>query len=189
MGSEFLSSTDYVGFGLTDLLALDTGNDGKQDVVFGTLANTVTALDLASGATKWEINVGDEVTALRKINDPANGDPVLLVATDAGDLFKYSRAGKRLQSLNLQAGITDMKVISYPAHRRIDIALSLRNGQVVICDDSLRVRAVLAASEDRLMGVSVGPWVDGQVVINSVSQRGIHSSIYHPYFLRASRTY
>lgn len=189
MGSEFLSSTNYVGFGLTDMLSLDTGNDGKQDVVFGTLANTVTALDLASGATKWEVNVGDEVTVLQKMKDPTDGEPVLLVATDAGDLFKYSRSGKRLQALNLEAGITDMKVIPYPDHRRDDIVLSMRNGEVVICDDSFRVRAVLAASEDPLMGVSVGQWLDGKAVIYAVSQKGIHTSSYHPFFLRPSRNY
>ena len=189
MGSEFIARTQYCGFCLTDMAFIDTDRDGKKEIVFGTKYNTVYALRAENGACVWEANVGDEVTALREIANHSTGEPEILVATEAGDLFRYDRSGRRIDSMGVGSAITDMLVIPAPSWKRNDIVLSTRDGRVVVCDDaSFLVRASVTVGSEPLKGLALGGKTGNEENIRAVSDRGVSVLRYHPFNLRKMRT-
>jgi len=143
-GGEAYSTTEYCGLHLTDMVFLDTDGDGRKEIVFGTKYNRVYALDAADGAKKWTAVLGDEVTAVRTITDPATGKTCVLAGTDAGEVVKLDGQGNRLGLLKLSDGVSDLAVLEYPGQARSDIVAALRDGGVVICDQDLLVRASAA---------------------------------------------
>jgi outer membrane protein assembly factor BamB len=188
MGSEFISRTDYFGTHLTDMVFVDTDGDQKKEIVFGTKFNTVYAVNARDGARKWQANVGDEITALRLITDHASGETMLLVATEAGDLFKFDRTGRRLLAAGFgSTGIAGMEVISNPEKKRNDIVLALRDGRLLVCDDSGFLVRAAADTGTPLTGLMIFPGRDGERMVYAVSNRGIHAAGYYPYYLRKMR--
>ncbi len=187
-GGEAYSTTEYCGLHLTDMVFLDTDGDGRKEIVFGTKYNRVYALDAANGATKWAAVLGDEVTAVRTMTDPASGKPCLMVATDAGDLVKLDRQGNRLGRLELPSGISDLLILEYPGRSRGDVVAALRDGGVVVCDHELLVRAA-AACAGALTALSPAGKEGGAELFYGVGDEAVTLLNYRPYFLRKSRTY
>ncbi len=188
MGSEFISSTQYCGIHLTDMVFLDVDGCGKKEIVFGTKYNTVYALKASDGSCVWEANVGDEVAALRVVTNHAHGKPEILVATGAGDLVRLDRSGQRLGAAGLDAeGIVSLEVMAHPEHKRNDIVVALRDGRVLVCDDSFLVRASASLGVP-LNGLALGGERDGVRMIYAVSGPEIRVLGYYPYFLRKMRT-
>jgi len=187
-GGEAYSTTDYCGFYLTDMVFLDTDGDGRKEIIFGTKHNCIYALDAADGATKWSAVVGDEVTAIRTMRDPATGEDCILAATDAGELEKIDRKGKRLGFLRLSSGITDLAVLEYPKQSRSDVVVALGNGGVVVCDHDLLVRGSTVCGAP-LKAISLAG-KDGEAnLLYAISEKSITLLKYQPYFLRKSRVY
>ncbi len=187
-GGEAYSTTDYCGVCLTDMVFLDTDGDGKNEIVFGTKYNRVYALDAADGATKWSAILGDEITAVRTIRDPERGEDCILASTDAGELVKLDRRGRRLGWLRLPGSITDLVVLEYPEQARSDVAAALADGGVVVCDHDLLVRAS-AVCPDALRALSVAG-KDGEAnLLYGISENSVTLLKYRPYFLRKSRVH
>lgn len=187
-GGEAYSTTDYCGLHLTGMVFLDTDGDGRKEIVFGTKYNRVYALDAADGATKWSAVVGDEVTAVRTMADPATGQAFVLAATDAGELVKLDRRGRRAGWLKLSDGISDLAVLEYPGRARRDVVATLRDGGIVVCDEDLLVRAS-AACPGALTAVFPAGRDGGAELVYGVEGRAATLLKYRPAFLRKSRTY
>jgi hypothetical protein len=180
MGSEFLSTTDYCGIHLTDMLF----PEGRDEIVFGTLSNRVTALNAKDGATKWDANVGDEVAAIRTL---AGGR--LAVATGGGDVMIYDLSGKRLRAATLAESVTDLRVIPFPEHARNDLVAATGEGSVVVADDSLRIRAAAHLADAPVLAVLDAGKQGRDHVFYAVAEAGVYTVRYAPYFLRESRDY
>ena len=189
MGSEFLSVTDYCGIHLTDMLFLDTDLDGEMDIVFGTKSNRVYALDAADGSTKWDANVGDEVTVMKEMNEPRTGEKRIVVATDAGYLIMLDRTGRRLNMISFGSGISDLEIVAYPENGRNDIIISTVDGRIIICDDDFLIRASMTPGNSPLKGIIMGVKAPDGHIFYCVSDYGIHLLKYNPYFLKESRHY
>jgi outer membrane protein assembly factor BamB len=189
MGNEFLASTPYSGFGLTAMVTLDTDNDGKQEVIFGTKANTIYAMDIANGTPKWQANVGDEVTAIETLGGKHTGENSLLVATAAGEIFEYDRTGRRLQQHDFGSGIIDLHVVRYKDRQRSDIVLTLQGGSVIVCDNTFRVRATFHTGGGQPLGTALGQSSETQTILYEVLPDSIRTAAYLPYFLKPSRDY
>ncbi|OGD23018.1 MAG: hypothetical protein A2W03_04570 [Candidatus Aminicenantes bacterium RBG_16_63_16] len=187
-GGEAYSTTDHCGFYLTDMVFLDTDGDGIKEIIFGTKFNRVYALSAADGATKWEAVLDDEVTVLEKMTDPATGEEYILAGTDAGEVAKLNRRGRRVRSVTLSGGITNLKVMGYPGKKTNDIAASTRDGAVVIFDQDFEIRAS-AALERSLSGLIPGGRKGEMSSLFAVSDHSVALLEYQPYFLRKSRHY
>lgn len=187
-GGEAYSTTDYCGLHLTDMVFLDTDGDGRKEIVFGTKYNRVYALNAADGATKWTAVVGDEVTAVRILTEPATGEPRLLVATDAGELVKLDRRGDRLAAREFADGISDLLVLESPGRARCGVVAALRGGGVVVCDDELLTRAS-GACPGPLSGLAPAGKEAGAELFYAVGDEAVTLMRYRPFFLRKSRTY
>jgi hypothetical protein len=187
-GGEAYSTTDYCGVHLTDMVFLDTDGDGRKEIVFGTKYNRVYALDAADGVTKWSAILGDEITAVRTMRDPETGEDCILAGTDAGELVKFDRRGKRLGWLRLPDRIMDLAVLEYSGQARSDVAAALADGGVIICDHDLLVRAsaVLPAG---LNGLSPAGKDREAYFLYGISEKSVTMLKYQPYFLRKSRTH
>ncbi len=109
-GGEAYSTTDYSGFFLTGMVFLDTDGDGIKEIIFGTKFNRIYALAAADGATKWTAVLDDEVTVIDTMTDPATGEEFILAGTDAGEVVKLNRRGRRVRTLTLSGGITGLQV-------------------------------------------------------------------------------
>ena len=187
-GGEAYTTTDYCGFYLTGMVFMDTDGDGVKEIVFGTKFNRVFALNAADGSTKWSAVLGDEVTVLDKLTDPASGEEFLVAGTDSGDLVKLSRRGRRVRALALSEGVTDLKALKYPAKKRSDIVASTRDGGLVVFDQDLDLLATGSLDVSPTGLVSAG--VQGEASrFFVVSGRAVDLLEYKPYFLRKSRDY
>lgn len=190
VGSEFLVTTPYYGFDLTDMTFLAVDASDKDAIVFGNRSNSVFAVAAENGALKWEANVGDEVTAIRKITDFATGEERLVVATAGGDVFVYSPAGQRLRGMSAGRAITALEVIPYRDQRRNDLVLATEDGSIVICDDAaLRVRASVKLGNAPILGVILGGRSGREQTIRGVMADGTYTLRYQPFFLWNSRDY
>ncbi len=187
-GGEAYSTTDYCGFYLTGMVFMDTDGDGVKEIVFGTKFNRICALNAADGATKWTAVLDDEVTVVDKTVDPATGEEYILAGTDAGEVVKLNRRGRRLRALTLAGGITDIKVVHYPAKKRSDIAASTRDGAVVIFDQDFEIRATAALGQN-VTGLSLAGKKGESNLYYAVSEREVALLDYQPFFLRRSRDY
>ena len=189
MGSEFISRTQYCGIHLTDMIFVDVNQDGVRDIVFGTKSNRIFALNLADGALLWDANAGDEVTAVREIRDAATGEPRILAVTEGGDIQKYDRNGLRLGFLSLGSPISGIEVIPFPTQKRNDLAVSTRDGRVIVADDSLLIRAAVKLGDKPIAGIVCRTEEDGRITLLTLSDREITEIPYSPYFLKKSRNY
>ncbi|MHB9031373.1 MAG: hypothetical protein ACYC9O_21600, partial [Candidatus Latescibacterota bacterium] len=121
--------------------------------------------------------------------DHASGEPMLLAATEAGDLFKLDRAGRRLGSACFGTeGIIGMEVIAHPEKKRNDVVLATRSGGVLVCDDDTLLVRASGNLEMPLTGLMLGPEKDGGRMVYAVTARGVNVLGYYPYFLRKMRT-
>ena len=130
----------------------------------------------------------DEVTVLEKMTDPATGEEYILAGTDAGEVAKLNRRGRRVRSVTLSGGITNLKVMGYPGKKTNDIAASTRDGAVVIFDQDFEIRAS-AALERSLSGLIPGGRKGEMSSLFAVSDHSVALLEYQPYFLRKSRHY
>ena len=185
-GGEAYSTTDYSGFFLTGMVFLDTDGDGIKEIIFGTKFNRIYALDAADGATKWTAVLDDEVTVIDTMTDPATGEEFILAGTDAGEVVKLNRRGRRVRTLTLSGGITGLQVVSYPGQKRSDIAVSTRDGGVVVFDQDFEIRAA-AALDRELAGLALADEQEGVNRYFAVSDRSVILLGYRPFFLRKSR--
>jgi outer membrane protein assembly factor BamB len=189
VGSESNATTDYCGKHLTDMVFVDTDKDGEKEVVFGTKHHRVYALDAADGCTKWEAPVGDEVTVMKVMDDPLSHDKRIIVATVGGELVMLDRNGNRLNMICVESGISDIKILTYPQHNRVDIVLVTSDGRVIICDNNFLIRASVVVGNTPIKGVILGGKCGEEYQIYCVTGNAIHLLQYHPYFLRKSRHY
>ena len=189
VGSESNATTDYCGKHLTDMVFVDADKDGEKEIVFGTKHHRVYALNAADGCTKWEAPVGDEVTVMKVMDDPLSHDKRIIVATDGGELVLLDRSGERLNMISVESGISDIKILTYPQHDRVDIILSTNDGRVIICDNDFLIRASVVVGNAPVKGIILGEKSGEEYQIYAVSDNAIHLLKYHPYFLRKSRHY
>ncbi len=189
MGSEFIAKTKYCGIILTDMTFLDTDRDGVKEVVFGTKYNTVYALDAKTGATKWEANVGDEVTAVRLITGRPDGESLIAVATESGDVVLLDRSGRKMLFTSVASGIADIGMLPLAGMKRTDIVAGMRDGGVAVLDDrSLLVRAALAPTGSPIKGVVYGGKEGAEEVFFTVGATRIDTVRYRPFDLLKMRT-
>ena len=189
MGAEARSVTDYCGIHLTDMVLVDTDNDGGDDIVFGTQFNWVCALDADNGATKWKITVGDAVTVMKVMDDPLTGQKRILVATEAGELYMLDRTGKKLNMITFGSEISDIEILTFPDKKRNDILLSTRDGRIIICDHNFLIRASFMVENVPLKGIVMGPEVGKTHQFFCASDKKVHFLQYRPYFKRMSRQF
>ncbi len=131
MGSEFISTTEYFGIHLTDMVFLDADGDGEQDIVFGTLSNQIYAINAGDGKQIWEANVGDEVARMETFIDRQTGKQRLLIANGYGSLLLYDVAGKLLSRIELDGQIQDLLVM-VDAEGNVDIVVATESGIRVV---------------------------------------------------------
>ena len=168
------------------MVFMDTDGDGLKEIIFGTKFNRIYALDAADGATKWTAVLDDEVTVIETMADPATGEEYVLAGTDSGEVVKLNRRGRRVRAATLSGGITGLEVVSYPGQKRSDIAVSTRDGAVVVFDQDLEIRAAASLGRE-LAGLTLAGERDGYYSYFAVSDRSVTLLGYRPFFLRKSR--
>jgi outer membrane protein assembly factor BamB len=188
-GSETMSTTDYCGKNLRDMVFVDVDRDGNKEIVFGNEYQSVYALSAADGRTIWKTQVGDKVSVMKILEADAGGEERILVATDAGEIYVLDLRGRRLRMASLGSGITGMEVICHEQTGKREIIVSTDEGRVAVCDDKLVVRASLAAGAGRLLGVYPAGSSGGQLIFYAVAANRVFEIAYHPLFLRPSRHY
>ena len=189
MGSEFISTTDYCGIHLTDMVFVDTDGDNSREIVFGTKYNSMYALEPEDGVTIWTANVGGEVTVMKTMTCLRDNTELILVGTDSGNLFIYDRTGKRLNSIDFGNGITDVEVLNRPEKGRTDIAVSTDDGRLIICDDRLLIRASHYLEGSTIKDIVLQGFSEGDFTFHVVTGAGVEFMKYHPYYLKKSRHY
>jgi outer membrane protein assembly factor BamB len=187
-GGEAYSTTDYCGFYLTGLVFMDTDGDGIKEIIFGTKFNRIYALNAADGATKWSALLGDEVTVIEKMADPVTGEEYILAGTDAGELVKLNRRGRRVRALTISGAITGLKVVEYPGKKRTDIIAAARDGGIVVFDQDFNIRATAALADSPTGLIPAGEKGESRRFY-AVSGQAVTLLEYQPYFLRKSRDY
>jgi outer membrane protein assembly factor BamB len=188
-GSETMSTTDYCGKHLRDMVFVDVDGDGNKDIVFGNEYQSVYALDASDGHTIWKAQVGDKVSVMKLLEAGEAGEERILVATDAGEIYILDRRGRRLRMTVLGAGITGMEIVPHEPQGRREIVVSTDDGRVAVCDDKLMVRASLATGAGRLMGIYPALRSGSQLKFYAVAANRIFEIAYQPLSLRPSRHY
>ena len=191
VGDETKSVTDYCGIDLTDMVFMDTDLDGAREIVFGTRYNRVYALNAADGVTKWTANVGDEISAMHTYIDPLSGDCMLLVGTDAGDIFLLDRSGKRLQSFSLGGSfcgkISDIETLTGQKNETVAIVASTVDGLVIVLDDRFQVKASYTVDNVTVRGISVFSVTEKTQRFFVITDNAVFSMTYTPHVLKKSR--
>ncbi len=188
-GSETMSTTDYCGKHLRDMVFVDVNGDGNKDIVFGNEYQSVYALDAADGHTIWKAQVGDKVSVMKVLEAEEGEEERILVATDAGEIYVLDRRGRRLRMTSLGSGITGMEVIRHEPQRRQEILVSTEDGRVAVCDKKLQLRASLATGSGRLLGVYLAGRSGSRLRFYAVAANKIFEIAYQPLDLRPSRHY
>lgn len=186
-GSEAMSTTDYCGKNLRDVVFLDTDGDGAKEVVFGTASNQVIALDAADGRTKWMTRVGDAVTALKVIGTPA-GREEILASTEAGELYALDRAGRVLRWTSFGSGITAMEPDAAGPEGG-QIFLGLADGRLVMCHASFLPKAMMKTGGEPVRGIRISREEGDRRIIRAVTDRRVLRLSCPVYALRPSRHY
>ncbi|MBN1290833.1 MAG: PQQ-like beta-propeller repeat protein [Candidatus Latescibacteria bacterium] len=154
MGSEFISTTDYCGIHLTDMVFTDTDGDRDREIVFGTKSNSIFALEPKDGVTNWKANVGGEVTVMKLFPSTNNGEETILVGNDAGDMFMYNRRGERLSSIDIGNSISDIEIFEPQSDFGRDILSSTQDGRLLVCDSKFRIRASYNLEESTIIDIA-----------------------------------
>jgi outer membrane protein assembly factor BamB len=189
-GSETMSTTDYCGKHLRDMVFADTDGDGMKEIVFGNEYHSIYALDAADGAIKWKAQVGDKVSAMKLLQDGAGGGERILAATEAGEVYILDRRqGRRLGMTSLDSGITGMEIISGADQGRKEILLSTADGRVAILDRGLLPKAALQTGLGAILGIYPAGKSGNRQKFYAVGKKEIAEILYVPVFLRPSRHY
>jgi outer membrane protein assembly factor BamB len=188
-GSETMSTTDYCGKVLRDMVFVDTDGDGEKEIVFGNESHSVYAMNAADGKTKWKAQVGDKVSAMRILGAGTASGERILTATEAGEVYIFDRRGLREMMKTLGSGITGLEVIRYKSHPREDLLLSTDDGRVAVYDTNFVPKASLRAGIGRVKALFLTEGPAGDQSIFAVGSGAVVEVRYKPYFLRLSRHY
>jgi outer membrane protein assembly factor BamB len=188
-GSETMSTTDYCGKGLRDMVFVDTDGDNEKEIVFGNESHTIYALSAADGKTKWETQVGDKVSVIKILAGGRGRGERILAGTEAGEVYLLNVRGRRLMMNSLGSGITGLEVINYEQRARPDVLFSTADGRVGVFDDGFVFRASLDTGMGPIKSIFLARRTDGEERFYAVGGRQILEISYRPYFLRPSRHY
>ena len=189
-GSETMSTTDYCGKHLRDMVFADTDGDGVNEIIFGNEYHSIYALNAPDGAIKWKAQVGDKVNAMKLLQDGAGGGERILVATEAGEVYILDRRqGRRLRMTSLDSAITGMEVIPGDAQSRKEILLSTEDGRVAVLDSGLLPRASFQTGLGPILGVYPAGKSGNRQKFYAVGRKEIREILYAPLNLRPSRHY
>ena len=190
-GSETMSTTEYCGKVLRDMVFVDTDGDGAKEIVFGNESHTLYAMNAADGRVKWKTQVGDKVSVMKLLgrDGGAGAGQRVAAATEAGEVYIYDRLGRRQAMMSLGSGVTGLEVVSFVKPERDDLVLSTEDGRVAVYDTGLVPRGSLDAGVGRVN--SLFPAGDGSAErrFYAVGGREIVELKYRPYFLHPSRHY
>jgi outer membrane protein assembly factor BamB len=185
-----MSTTDYCGKHLRDMVFADTDGDGMKEIVFGNEYHSIYALDAADGAIKWKAQVGDKVSAMKLLQGGAGGGERILAATEAGEVYILDRRqGRRLAMTSLDSGITGMEIISGAGQGREEILLSTADGRVAVLDRGLLPKASLQTGLGSILGIYSAGKSGNRQKFYAVGKKEIAEILYAPVFLRPSRHY
>ena len=190
-GSESMSTTDYCGKVLRDMVFVDTDADGAREIVFGNDSHTLYAMNAADGRVKWKAQVGDKVSVMKLLGagaGPGAGERIL-AATEAGEVYIYDKRGKREAAMSIGSGVTGMEVMNNAAEAREDILFSTDDGRVAVYDTDFLPRGSLDAGVGRVSAVFPAGKGGADRRFYAVGSRGIVEVKYKPYFLHPSRHY
>jgi len=187
VGDEFLSTTDYCGFHLTDMVFVDTDLDGDREIVFGTKYDRIYALEASDGKTRWSVNVGDEVTVIRDFTDRGTGETEILAGTAAGDLVLLDRRGRKLGSVSLGGGVSDIEVLDFADRNANRFVVATSEGRMFVCDRGLRMRASLHVPGSAFRDIVIADESEDEVRFWCVTGKSVLSLEYHPRFGTESR--
>ena len=188
MGSEFISTTEYCGIHLTDMVFTDTDGDKEREIVFGTKSNTMYSLEPENGKKNWEANVGGEVTVMRLFRSQKESEEKILVGNDAGEMFMYSKTGERLKSIDFGNGISDIEVFEKQQEYRRDILTSTYDGRLTVCDKDFHVQASHNIENASVIDV-VSQNYDKDMSFYVVTKKGVYLMKYKPNYQKKSRHY
>jgi len=189
-GSETMSTTDYCGKHLRDMVFADTDGDGEREIIFGNEYHSIYALNAADGRIKWKAQVGDKVSAMKLLQDGASWGERILAATEAGEIYILDRRqGRRLRMTSLDSGITGMEVIPGAVQDREEILLSTADGRAAVLDGSLLPRASLQTGLGPILGIYPAGREGNRQKFFAVGRKEVLEIIYAPVFLRPSRHY
>jgi len=189
-GSETMSTTDYCGKVLRDMVFIDTDGDGVKEIVFGNESHTLYAMNAADGRVKWKSQVGDKVSVMKLLGtggpEAAEG---LVAATEGGELYLYDKNGRRRAMMSLGSGITGLEVMGGGAPSRDDLLITTEDGRLAVYDTDFVPRASLDAGVGRINSV----WAAGEggagLRFYAVGGREVVEVRYRPYYLHPSRHY
>jgi len=190
-GSETMSTTEYCGKVLRDMVFVDTDGDGDKEIVFGNESHTVYAMNAADGLVKWKAQVGDKVSGMKLLGAEA-GDGAggrILAATEAGEVYIFDKRGRREAMMSLGSGVTGLEVVSFGPQAREDVLFSTDDGRVAVYDVDFVPRGSLDAGIGRVMAVFPAGGRDADRRFYAVGARQVLEVKYQPYFLRPSRHY
>ncbi|OGD21428.1 MAG: hypothetical protein A2W03_15315 [Candidatus Aminicenantes bacterium RBG_16_63_16] len=188
-GSETMSTTDYCGKVLRDMVFVDTDGDGEKDIVFGNESHTVYAMNAADGRTKWKAQVGDKVSVMKLLGGAAVGGERIIAATEAGEVYVFNKGGRREAMMSLGSGVTGLEVISNGPQAREDVLLSTDDGRLAVYGADFIPRGSLDAGIGRVNTVFAAGGGGADRTFYAVGGSGIIEVRYRPYFLRPSRHY
>ena len=188
-GSETMSTTDYCGKSLRDMVFIDTDGDGEKEIVFGNESHSLYALGAVDGRTKWKAQVDDKVSVMRLLGAGGASDERIMAATEAGEVSVFDRQGRRQMRQSLGSGITGMEVLSYASSSRQDVLLSTEDGRLAVYDDAFVPRASVRAGIGPIKNLLVANDKGNKISLYAVGGRDIVEVSYKPYFRRLSRHY
>lgn len=105
VGSEHRSTTIYSGFDVRALRLADLNGDGILEIVYGTGDMLVLAVEPHAGRHVWKTDVGGEAVGLEVLPSPG-GSLEVVVATDAGFIWRLDAAGRPLAYRHLDTTLT-----------------------------------------------------------------------------------
>ena len=153
-GSETMSTTEYCGKVLRDMVFLDTDGDGDKEIVFGNESHTVYAMNAADGRVKWKAQVGDKVSVMKLLGEQAAGaGGRIIAATEAGEVYLFDKSGRREAMMSLGSGVTGLEVMSFGPQSREDVLLATDDGRLAVTDAGFVPRGSLDAGIGRLNAV------------------------------------
>ncbi len=189
-GSETMSTTDYCGKHLRDMVFTDTDGDGEKEIIFGNEYHSVYALNAADGKIKWKAQLGDKVSAVRLLRSEVAGEERILAATEAGEIYLLDRhQGRRLRMISLESGITGMEIIPGGSEGGEEIVLATAEGRIAVLDSRLQLRASLQIGLGPILGIYPSGNSGQGKKFYVVGSESVLEVLYVPLHLRPSRHY
>jgi len=181
VGSESRSTTDYFGYGLTQMLAHDLDADGTNELVFGTEANTLAAVRGTDGQTVWSVPVADKVVALSVVETRRGGRAFLTILAD-GTLLQIAQDGNVQSHTRLDGCITRAARIRDAEWH----VVAFEHGSVALIDADAKIRAVHEIKDGPIAWLSPFAQRNG-VGVTVATERHIHRLVHRLRSGRASR--